>query len=77
MEVMYKAINGLILGFAALFSPTQSVVMCALAFIAIDFVIYGIVIGIVCFGMLFRANPETMTAVDIPSLVFAEHILKA
>ena len=35
---MYKAINGLILGFAALFSPIQSVVMCALAFIAIDFV---------------------------------------
>lgn len=35
---MYRAINGMILGIAALFSPIQSVVLCALAFIAIDFV---------------------------------------
>ena len=35
---MYKIVNGLILGFAALFSPIQSVVICAMVFIAIDFV---------------------------------------
>lgn len=34
---MYKIVNGLILGFAALFSPIQSVVICAMVFIAIDF----------------------------------------
>ena len=38
MEVMYRAINGVILGFAALFSPIQPVMLCALAFIVIDFV---------------------------------------
>ena len=35
---MYKVINGSILGLAALFSPIQSVVMCAMVFIAVDFV---------------------------------------
>jgi phage-related holin len=35
---MYRAINGVILGFAALFSPIQPVMLCALAFIVIDFV---------------------------------------
>lgn len=35
---MYRAINGMILGIAALFSPIQSVILCALVFIAIDFV---------------------------------------
>ena len=38
MEGMYRAINGVILGFAALFSPIQPVMLCALAFIVIDFV---------------------------------------
>lgn len=35
---MYRVVNGLILGFAALFSPIKSIVICALVFIAIDFV---------------------------------------
>lgn len=35
---MYRVVNGLILGFAALFSPIKSIVICALIFIAIDFV---------------------------------------
>ena len=38
MAAMYKVINGLVLGLAALFSPIQPVVMCALLFIAVDFV---------------------------------------
>ena len=35
---MYRVVNGLILGLAALFSPIKSVVICALIFIAVDFV---------------------------------------
>ena len=38
MVAMYKVINGLMMSFVALFSPIQPVVMCALLFIAIDFV---------------------------------------
>lgn len=35
---MYRVINGIVLGFAALFAPIQPVVMCALSFILVDFV---------------------------------------
>ena len=38
MVAMYKVINGLMMSFVALFSPIQPVVMCALLFIAVDFV---------------------------------------
>ena len=38
MEVMYKCVNGAILGLAALFAPIQPLVLCALSFILIDFV---------------------------------------
>ena len=38
MVAMYKVVNGLMMSFVALFSPIQPVVMCALLFIAIDFV---------------------------------------
>jgi phage-related holin len=34
---MYRVFNAMILGFAALFAPIQPVIMCALAFIFIDF----------------------------------------
>lgn len=37
MEAMYRVFNAMILGFAALFAPIQPVIMCALAFIFIDF----------------------------------------
>lgn len=38
MEAMYRFINGVILGLAALFAPIKPVVLCALLFIFIDFV---------------------------------------
>ena len=38
MEAMYRVINGFMMSFVALFSPIQPVVMCALVFIAVDFV---------------------------------------
>lgn len=38
MEVMYRCANGAILGLAALFAPIKPLVLCALAFILIDFV---------------------------------------
>ena len=38
MEALYRFANGLILGFAALFAPIKSVILCALLFITIDFV---------------------------------------
>jgi phage-related holin len=38
MEATYRVVNGILLGFAALFAPIRSVVMCALAFILVDFV---------------------------------------
>ena len=38
MEALYRYANGALLGFAALFAPIKSVILCALLFIAIDFV---------------------------------------
>ena len=38
MEAMYRVTNGFMMSFVALFSPIQPVVMCALVFIAVDFV---------------------------------------
>lgn len=38
MEALYRYANGVILGFAALFAPIKSVILCALLFIGIDFV---------------------------------------
>ena len=38
MAVLYKYANGALLGFAALFAPIKPVILCALLFIAIDFV---------------------------------------
>ena len=38
MEALYRFINGLLLGLAALFAPIKPVILCALAFIFVDFV---------------------------------------
>lgn len=38
MEAMYRLINAALMGIAALFAPIKSVVLCALAFVFIDFV---------------------------------------
>ena len=38
MEALYRFINGLLLGLTALFAPIKPVVLCALAFIFVDFV---------------------------------------
>lgn len=38
MEAIYRVVNALILALAALFAPIQQVVLCALLFVAIDFV---------------------------------------
>jgi hypothetical protein len=38
MEVLYRFINGLLLGLTALFAPIKPVVLCALGFIFVDFV---------------------------------------
>lgn len=38
MEALYRFINGLLLGFTALFAPIKPVILCALAFIFVDFV---------------------------------------
>ena len=38
MEVMYRCINGAILGLAALFAPIKPLIFCALSFILVDFI---------------------------------------
>ena len=38
MEALYRFINGLLLGLAALFAPIKPIILCALAFIFVDFV---------------------------------------
>ena len=38
MEALYRFINGLLLGLTALFAPIKPVILCALAFILVDFV---------------------------------------
>ena len=38
MEALYRFINGLLLGLTALFAPIKPVILCALAFIFVDFV---------------------------------------
>ena len=38
MEALYRFINGLLLGLAALFAPIKPIILCALAFILVDFV---------------------------------------
>ena len=38
MEALFRFINGLVLGMAALFAPIKPVILCALTFIFIDFV---------------------------------------
>lgn len=38
MEAIYRCTNGAMLGLAALFAPINSVILCALSFILIDFV---------------------------------------
>ena len=38
MEALFRFINGLVLGLAALFAPIKPVILCALTFIFIDFV---------------------------------------
>ena len=38
MEALYRFINGLLLGLAALFTPIKPIILCALAFILVDFV---------------------------------------
>lgn len=38
MEAMYRYANGVLLGLMALFAPIKPIVMCALAFILVDFV---------------------------------------
>ena len=38
MEALYRCVNGLLLGLTALFAPIKPVILCALAFILVDFV---------------------------------------
>ena len=38
MEAMYRYANGMLLGLMALFAPIKPIVLCALAFILVDFV---------------------------------------
>ena len=38
MEAMYRYANGVLLGLMALFAPIKPIVLCALAFILVDFV---------------------------------------
>lgn len=38
MEALFRFVNGLLLGLTALFAPIKPVVLCALAFILVDFV---------------------------------------
>ncbi|MBO7221038.1 MAG: phage holin family protein [Alistipes sp.] len=38
MEVMYRCVNAVLLAFMALFTPIQPLILCALSFIAVDFV---------------------------------------
>lgn len=38
MEGMYRLVNGAVMGLLALFAPIRPIVLCALAFVAVDFV---------------------------------------
>lgn len=38
MEALFRFVNGLLLGLTALFAPIKPVILCALAFILVDFV---------------------------------------
>lgn len=38
MEAIYRFVSGALLGFASLFAPIKSVILCALLFILIDFI---------------------------------------